>query len=176
MILKVRQSEENEWGYVESFEVYSYKGEGFISVITGISVTEDGVGLTQPYIMRGNQFIPLDVIDEEMGIDKYIKSKKPFYSKIEDGFVVKLKVRCIFDTGEYIPEKSVLDVYTPACEEMGIRNGELFLRKILNTSEEFKSLLSSLAEDVAKCRGDREVFLRSRCSSGVLDPNEVLDI
>lgn len=178
MKLTVRMSDKSpKWGYVEKFDVYRYDNEGFITVITGLHVIGPGEAtLTQPYVLRGGEFIPLNVIEEEMGIAKYIKAKKPFYSLIEDGYVIQLKVRLNFETGEYIPKKSILEVYTPEIKNCGVLDGTMFLRRILSHPPKLKELLHSLAAEVATCKGDKEVFLKSRCQKAIIPKDEVVNI
>lgn len=197
--IKKAPNSNEDWGLLETYEVYCYKGKGYIKIVNGICNSPSGFKFTQPYILRGGNFLPLDIIDKEMGIDKYIKSKKPFYSLASDGLIVNLKVGCDFETGGFLPEKSILRLYRPmmrvshpmcqgyyagqesATDERVVapvinESGNLVTSEILNLTQEGRDVLAMLAADVAKTKGNREKFLRSRCANATLDPDEVLDI
>lgn len=97
MELKVRNSKDNEWGFVEGFKVWRWDNKGYVEAVVGVTV--DG-NFTKPYVRRGGDFIPLSEIEESIGIDKYIKAKKPFYSLLKDCFVVRVRVGMNFLQGK----------------------------------------------------------------------------
>ena len=161
MDVTIRKSEDNQWGFVESFSVYRYGGKGVVNVL--LSVTAEG-RIAPAYVMRGGKFVPVDTIDNEMGIDKYIKAKKPFYTLLSDGFIAN--VRAGFNTvnGEFLPEKSSFSVFKFASnpDTVGISEGMLSLRKIHESSEQLETLMTKIARQVSLCRGDRRIYLLSR--------------
>lgn len=163
MVLQVKKDSDNEWGFVENFSLYKYGDTGNIT-ITGV-VTPEGK-LSTPYVLRGNTYIPLKTIEEEMGIEKYIKAKKPFYSRLSDGFIVQIKAGVNFDTGEFLEDKTSYVVYRVLRRKestSGNANScELELGRILEVTSELKELMLKLAKEVVLCKGDRELYLRSR--------------
>lgn len=160
MKVTIRKSKNNEWGFVEGYSQYRYLGKGSITVTVGITV--DGK-MTIPYILRGEEFIPLKQIDEEMGIDKYIKAKKPFYSLLSDGFIAQLKVGLDYETGEYLPDKSCYNVYKIVGKKViSPIECELNLVRLLETTDKINDLMISLSREIASYKGDKELFLRER--------------
>lgn len=160
MKLTIRKSKDDKWGFVETYSSYSYLLKGSITVTVGVTV--DGT-LTKPYVLRGEEFIPLSQIEEEMGIEKYIKAKKPFYSLLSDGFIVQLKVGLDFRTGEYLPDKSCYTVYKVTDKKViSPIECELSLVRILDTTDKLNELMENLGREVASYKGDRATFLRAR--------------
>lgn len=160
MKLTIRKSKDDKWGFVETYSSYSYLLKGSITVTVGVTV--DGT-LTKPYVLRGEEFIPLSQIEEEMGIDKYIKAKKPFYSLLSDGFIVQLKVGLDFRTGEYLPDKSCYTVYKVTDKKViSPIECELSLVRILDTTDKLNELMENLGKEIASYKGDRATFLRAR--------------
>lgn len=160
MKLTIRKSKDDKWGFVETYSSYSYLLKGSITVTVGVTV--DGT-LTKPYVLRGEEFIPLSQIEEEMGIEKYIKAKKPFYSLLSDGFIVQLKVGLDFRTGEYLPDKSCYTVYKVTDKKViSPIECELSLVRILDTTDKLNELMENLGKEVASYKGDRATFLRAR--------------
>lgn len=160
MNLNIRKGESGEWGFVESFENYRYNDKGTVTVL--LVVTHEGK-LSTPYVFRGGDFIPASVIHEEMGIEKYLKAKKPFYSRLSDGFIVKLKAGTDFLSGEHVPENTSYEVYQISkTVAVSVNQGRLTVRKLLEIPDKVKDLMTELAVEVAKCKGNRETFLLSR--------------
>lgn len=160
MDLTIRMSKDNKWCCVESFNVYRYLDTGSISVTVGIS--PEGK-MVSPYVLRDEMFIPLKVIDEEMGIDKYIKAKKPFYSALAEGFIVSIKAGVNFVTGELIPEKTTYSVYSISSRGEVVSNtSTLKLKRVLEIPDSVNDLMMKIAGEIASCKGNREVFLRNR--------------
>lgn len=158
MLLKARCSKNNEWGFLEKYDVYRYNDTGYVKALC--SVTSDKI-LAPVYAFRGEEFIPLVDIDEEVGIDRYVKAKKPFYSKLKEGFVVVLKAEVNFRTKEYLPEKSTYEVYTingiPGKVEEGIH-----FKRVKEVPKEFADVVEEPLRLLGESMGDRVKFLRSR--------------
>lgn len=166
--MKVRiKNDGKNWGFVEKYDIYKYQGKGFKKAIVGISLEGSEATLTEPYIFRRNSFEPLRTIEKEMGIEKYIKAKKPFYSLINEGLVVSLHARVDFETGEYIPEDSKYIIYTKN-DFMDLKEEELFLTAIpavpKELDEEIFKLMGILAE--SDTRAD---FFRKRMEDSVVE-------
>lgn len=160
MDVKIRKSKDNVWGFVESFSSYQTVSTGNIKVVCAI--TPEGK-LAEPYVFRDEQFIPLKQIDEEMGIEKYIKAKKPFYSNLSDGFIAFIKAGVDYVEEEFLPEKTDFVIYQVAGKELESPvKGVLHLKRVLDIPENLKVLMMNLAKEVSECYGDREVFLRRR--------------
>lgn len=159
-----RASVTDTWGYVEQFTRYIWNDKGYVDVVTSVSHNKDidSFFFSKPYVLRGGCFVPLKDIDEEVGIDRYIKAKKPFYSLVGDGFVVHIKSRVDYQTGECDLSKSIVEALQYYSEESHGDEGDLFTKKILNMNTDLKNVLEFLAVELAKCKGDKEAFMRSR--------------
>lgn len=160
MEVTIRKDKNDKWCFVETFNVYNYLDKGNITVTVGIS--PEGK-LVTPYILRNDTFIPLSVIEEEMGINKYIKAKKPFYCNLSDGFIASIKVGVDFKTGELLKDKTTYSVFSIASRDDVLSNTtKLHLSRILEVPEQVNELMFNVANEIAKCKGDREAYLRGR--------------
>ena len=161
MKVKVRQDRNNIWGFVEQYSAYAYDGKGYIEVVTGINHDGD---MVVPYVMRNNEFISLDVIDREVGIDRYIKAKKPFYCRLQDGFIARIRVGVDYSTFAMVPEKSIFEVYTVDKRNLmdTINGGELSLVRVSELNDSVNNLLVGTAKNILQYRGSREQLLKSR--------------
>lgn len=157
MNLKVKKSKTNEWGFVESYRVYEPVGRGYIEAIVGI--TADGK-FTKPYIYRGEEFIPLEEVDKEVSVSKYIKAKKPFYSKLADCFVVKMRASVYIYDKKYYKDSSSFEVYT--FNELSSLGDTVSFKKVLNVPEAINVIMEGLLRELGESFGDREKFLRGR--------------
>lgn len=159
MELKVRESKTNEWGFVEGFKKWNYLNKGYIEAVVGVTVSGS---FTVPYVYRKDEFLPASVIDKEIGIDKYIKAKKPFYSLLSDGFVVKIRAGMDFITGELIENGSSFEVYT-VNTRIGRKGDKVPMMRVREVPDNIVTLMNDkLIPELAKCGGDREIFLRLR--------------
>lgn len=159
MNVKIKKDKNNDWGMVESFQVYRYDSHGTITATVIVGVNGE---IVKPYCFRKEEFIPASQIEEEMGIEKYIAAKKPFYSKVSEGFPVKIVAYIDFITGEIDRKKSYCDMFTVASTKVAVNSGSMCLSRILNMTESLERLCDGLIENVASCRGNREKFLKSR--------------
>lgn len=158
MIIKARKSKENEWGFLESYRSYDYDGKGYVEALTAVTMNGE---LAPVYAFRGERFVPLEVIEEEVGIARYIKAKKPFYSKIREGFVVVLNAKVDFNNKVYLPDESTYEVYTLNGSPEDVSKGLPF-KKVLDVPKEFIDIVQEPLRLLGESFGDREVFLRSR--------------
>lgn len=157
MILKVRKDDKGDWGFVEKYKKYRYTDKGYVEALGVVSV--EGV-FVKPYVFRAGEFIPADAIDSEVGIDKYIKAKKPFYSLVKDGFIVSVRAAISFTENKVLLEESSYDVYimnapVGKCDEVSFK-------KVLDRSEKLDGLMIGPILTLGESFGDREAFLRSR--------------
>lgn len=160
MEVTIRKSKDNQWGFVETFNVYRYLECGSVTVT--VVVTQEGK-LATPYVLRGEEFIPAKQIEEELGLEKYIKAKKPFYCNLADGFIVSIKAGVNYVTGEFLPDTSNYIVYSLSEKSnMTTNSGVLHLKRVLNIPEQIDTLMMKLSKEVASCLGDRYNYLKSR--------------
>lgn len=167
MIINARKSKDNVWGFPETFKKYSYEGIGYVEVTAVVNPLGE---LASPYVYRGEQFIPAAKIDEEMGIEKYIKAKKPFYCLLNEGFIVTIRAGVDFLNKEYLPDKTSYSVYN-ICNfsNTDINSASIHLVGILELPENVKYLLDRLSQQVAECYGDRVAYLKGRFDSSSLE-------
>lgn len=161
MNITIRKGEEaNEWGFVETFKVYRYKESGTISAL--LAVTPEG-NIATPYVLRGSKFIPLDEIEREVGVERYLKAKKPFYSMLSDGFIAYVRAGYDFEKEEFLKDKTSYEIYTAGqALNLGTTRGTIKLRRIFETSVDLDKLMIRVAEELAKCGGDRLAYLTNR--------------
>ena len=160
MDLTIRKSEDNQWGFVENFSVYRYNNKGVITVTLVVTPEQR---IAPAYVMRGNKFISADEIDREMGIEKYLKAKKPFYSLLSDGFVAQVKSAYDCITGEFIQDKSSYGIYVRTPRSVtGISEGKLVMRQLHETSKELDDTMFRIARKISLCQGNRRNYLLSR--------------
>lgn len=106
--LKVRESSDGLYGFVEEFKTYKYNDQGYVEV-TGV-IGKKGI-FDEPYVYRSGSFIPLIKIDEEYGISAYLQAKKPFYSILSPNSIV-IRAKLWYDINKGIlEEKSEFDIY-----------------------------------------------------------------
>lgn len=170
MQLRLRVDQDGQLGFVETHKIYRYGENGSISI--KISLDIDGVNSLGkpivPYVYRGGSFIPLSQIEKEMGIDKYLKAKKPFYSLIYNGsksyiLVLSAKIYINADTGDYDPEKSSFKIYKLNSVQPTSDGGAVGkYSEISNYTDEYKQWFANFAKMFAKCKYDRGAFLRMR--------------
>lgn len=180
-VVNVRCSKDNMWGFPETFKKYSYEGVGYVEIV-GV-VTPEGK-LSEPFVFRGGEFIPASQIDSEMGIEKYIKAKKPFYSRLNDGFIVTIRAGADFTKKEFLPERTSYTVYRIEMVNGDNSNAQIRLVSILEVPGQVCEMLMNLAMEVAGCWGDRAAYLRSRfvesgeeeTEEGNADPSEVAGV
>lgn len=158
MLIKARCSKNNEWGFLEKYEVYSYNSKGYVKALTSIKMEGK---LSPSFVFKGDEFVPLSVIEEEVGIDRYLKAKKPFYAKLNQGFVVLLKAEVDFANRVYFPEKSTFEVYTLNGKPTDLNKGLPF-KKVLDVPKEFADIVEEPLRVLGESFGDRAEFLRRR--------------
>lgn len=164
MKLCLRESASGIWGFTETYEVYKYGDTGNIKIFT--SIDSESRTLSKPYVYRGQEYVPLSQIEEEMGIQKYIKAKKSFYSVVSSGtMIVKLKVGLNFVTGEYLEDKSTYDMYVFREGYSYAENNKDIIKSlvpIMQPTETVDKMIKDTMAQIALLKGDREKFLKAR--------------
>lgn len=163
MKITLRSDKNNRLGFVEKYNHYFYEDRR----VSVLCMAEVGGYFSEPYVLRGDEFIPAAQIEEEMGIEKYIKAKKPFYSVIGTGnIIVSAKIAMTLgENKEYIPSKSIYGLYYLDKNSLKcVGNGEwtAVLKKISATNEQIEAWIQRLGEQFVQCGNDRELFLKSR--------------
>lgn len=163
MKLELRCDKNNRLGFVEKYSPYFYDDRR----ISVLSMCDVGGYFSEPYIYRGDEFIPASQIDEEMGIAKYIKAKKPFYSVIGTGnIILDAKISMSLGTPSvYIPEKSLYSLYyldKDSLKRTGERSWEVQCKRLSSMNITIEGWLQTIGERFVKYEGNRESFLKSR--------------
>lgn len=162
MRIKLKSDNKGGFGFVEVFKPYYYN-EGAIKMKVIVDV---GNYIPEPYIFRGGVFVPASQIELEMGISKYIKAKKPFYSVLGTGnLIIDMRVCYDLHTREYIKDKSSFKMFGVVKDSLSLDTKEgwsVELRQLNSSNTELEKWLDNLASEVAKYGDDREAFIKSR--------------
>lgn len=162
MKLTLRSDSGNRLGFVESFSNYYYK-ERRVSLMCLVEV---GRSFPEPYIKRGGDYIPASQIDQEMGIESYVKAKKPFYSVLGTGTaVLKARIAMSLEDGSYLPESSQYELFfinKVSLVQKGVGEWSADLTRISVINDNLQKWFHKLGSEFAKCGGDRSLFLKSR--------------
>lgn len=162
MRLKLRCSDGGKFGFVETFLPYNY----ILGAVRVVALVKVGQGLAEPYIYRKGVFEPASVIDEEMGIEKYIKAKKPFYSVLGTGnAIIEARVAYEREGGTLVEKSSHYSLYIPvkgSMEIMGNNAYSVVANRLSNITPEIDSWALNLMKDIAKTQQNRAEFLKAR--------------
>ena len=162
MKLKLRCAEDGKFGFVETFLPYNYK----LGAVRIISLVKVGQGLAEPYIFRKGLFEPASVIDGEMGIDRYIKAKKPFYSVLGTGnAIIEARIAYERNNGELAEKNSHYSLYIPvkgSMEILGNNTYSVTANRLSNITPEINEWALGLMKEIAKTQQNRAEFLRAR--------------
>lgn len=162
MRLKLRCSKDGKFGFVEKFKSYNYR----TGAVTLTSLVRVGDRLAEPYVLRAGMFVPAAEIDKEMGIEKYIKAKKPFYSVLGSGNAI-LEARVSFnrEDGSLNESGTHYSLYIPvkgSLEEESDNTFTVNANRITNTVPEIDEWVQGLLNDIVKFQQDRKLFLQYR--------------
>jgi hypothetical protein len=161
MFIKLKADDDGNFAFVEKYKPYRYT-EGAIKLFM---LVDAGVGMTEPVVFRGNKFIPIREIEKEMGIDKYIKAKKPFYSQLGNGnLIVSMNIAFDLQTYELVEEKSHYQAYTVVRDSLRFtkEGWSVNARMLRSSSLVLDDWFKGLAKEIAKTGFDRESFLKLR--------------
>ena len=163
MKVTLKSDRNNRLGFVEKYHQYFYDHRK----ISVLCMADVGGYFSEPFVMRGEEFIPAAQIEEEMGLEKYIKAKKPFYSVIGTGnVIVSAKIAMTLgENPEYLPENSAYALYyidKSSLVNKGSGVWEANLKRVPATSDKIEQWFHEIGKKFAECGNDREVFLKSR--------------
>ena len=162
MKITLRCDDDNHLGFVEGYSHYFYDERR----VTALGLATVGGYFSEPYVFRGGKFIPAAQIEEEMGIEKYLKAKKPIYSLIGTGnVIVQAKISMSMQDNSYIPEKSSYTLYfldKNSLVPKGVGEWSANLKRLTTMNDTLQSWLHKLGEAFVKNGNDRGLFLRSR--------------
>lgn len=162
MRLNLKSSDDGKFGFVETYKPYSYSS-GAVSMRV---LANAGGYIPEPYVFRKGLFVPAKEIEEEMGIEKYLKAKKPFYSMLGTGnVIVDMRVAYEFKTCRYLEESSHFKLFGIVKDTLiQDENNEwsVELRQFTARNSEIDEWLKGLAIKIASMGSDREKFLLSR--------------
>ena len=162
MNIALRCDKNGNFGFVEKFKTYYYNN-GAISIL---ALADVGNFLSKPFVYRGEEFLPAEQIDNEKGVDKYIKAKKPFYSVLGNGnILLDMKVAFDLKTKEYIKEKSSFKLYGVVKDSLSFdkeKGWSVKTKLLTSSSSQLDDWLEFVAKKVAETGDNREMFLKSR--------------
>ncbi len=112
-VFEAKEGIGNTLGVVENHKHIYSCGYPTISVTCGVNAA--GLPLVPTYLTRKNKFVPLPEYDKDMSV--FIAGKMRTFSKFGD-FMLIVDAKLYYDpeTGEYVPERSVIDFYVPKYE------------------------------------------------------------
>lgn len=171
MVLSLKTDKNcQRFGFVETWKTYSYD----TGAVTIMAVVNAGKYVAEPYIYRGGSFVSAEVIDSEMGVEKYVKAKKPFYSLLGTGnLIVEMRVCYDLKTKAYIPEKSNYILYGVVKDTLSYTEEKgwiVQLKRITSVNDQVQEWLNTMGARIAACGADRKMFLKTRF--GGLDTDE----
>lgn len=161
MKLKLRKDEDNIWSFVEVYNDKAYyKGVQTIKAVIALSVNEDGTFSSEPYKLTGGKFNSLRDL-QNYSILEWLKAKKPVYSRLDGGLIVRFIVKVDTETGDLLEEGSSVEVYQPVFQRM--TESELPLNRVFSLPENVKDVLNSALHYYFSNPVSRSSFLERRC-------------
>ena len=160
MKIKIRKDSRNVWSFVEEWNnKYSYNGYSVAKVLVGMRLTPEGF-ISVPLQLKGGEFSPLESVLENYSLEQWLASKKPIYSSLGDGLIIRFYVK--YDYKTLIPdfEKSYWEVYSPVVDKA--TDTYVPLSRVFNLSEAIKSRIDSLMLELFSERVSRDSFLERR--------------
>lgn len=163
MILSLKADKNcQRFGFVETWKPYSYD----TGAVTILAIANAGKYVAEPYIFRGGEFVEAETIENEMGINRYIKAKKPFYSLLGTGNLI-VEMRICFDLKDrsYIPDKSKFVLYGVVKDSLSfdsVKGWTIKLKRITSVNDTVQEWLNSMGTQIASCGTYRDLFLKSR--------------
>lgn len=161
MKLKLRIDDNGQFGFVETYKCYKYD-TGAVKMRV---LANAGDYISEPYVFRKGVFIPAKKIDEEMGIFRYLKAKKPFYSVLGKGnLILDMRVSYNLKTLEFIKDKSYFNMFYVVKDSLCQKNDDWYvdIRRLSSSNDELISWLDNLGKKLALMGDDRKDFLKSR--------------
>lgn len=117
MKIKIRKDSNNIWSFVEMWNAkYMYSDYGVVKATSAV-VVRDGKFSLEPLQYKESMFQPLANVLEHYTLPSWLASKKPIYSLLGKGIIVKFVVRYDLTTYEADFSKSHFEVYSPIVEQ-----------------------------------------------------------
>lgn len=155
MKLKIRPNESRtEWGLIEDYGYYWYGGEWQ----TTLCIAAGGVPV-EPHLLIGGDFVPVSERLEAISIERYLKAKKPVFSLLGKGLIVKLT--CPAKKGGGVEEGSgSFSLWLP--KDVKTEEGILVCERAKEVPELVTSSMEGVLADFKRTAGDRAGWLTSR--------------
>lgn len=162
MRLEIKFDEKGRPGFVEKFKKYYYTNNS-VSIFCIANLYEQ---IPEAYVYRADEYIKTSQIDKEIGIYKYIRAKKPFYSLLTNGNII-LDLKVVYDDDfNYIKEKTVYTLYIidPSSIKRGPEKCTVDLIQLLkiDNREKVDAWIDTIANSLVSLNCDRELFLKNR--------------
>lgn len=110
MVLDLVKSNNDKFGFVEKYR--AYHAVGYFTESHLVGVNGDSLYIEAPYSFRGGYFEDLVDVESRIGLDSFLKAKKPIYSLLNPStIIVDMKIARETISGGYLPDKSVYKVY-----------------------------------------------------------------
>ncbi len=175
----------NDWAFVEKWNVYNYKGKGYCDVLVGF----DGHDFVEPCLTVRNEIVPISeqmrikgcAMTKESGrnfIETYLRAKDRICSKIGDCLLLSLRIYmdyAVIDNPKikypYFPRKTIYSVYKPLGYDTYFDEGDNTEKYVLNWEkieddelpQHIKDAISNCADKLSAVRNKRANFLYARC-------------
>ena len=157
MEVRVRRSEKSgNWGVIENFKSWRYKGKGYVEVLAGVDVNTGK--FVMPYVYKGHEFISADKIHNEVGIDRYVAAKKPFFTVIDNAIFMNIRVSVNYMTNTIDIESAEFKAYIP---ELVVSETAIVCKKV-QIPAVVEGNRENLISMVGNSFGDRTKFMVNR--------------
>ena len=160
MRIKVRKDSNNVWSFVEEWNrKYSYSDYSVAKVLVSIKLTPEGY-ISLPLQLKEGIFQSLETSLSSYSIEQWLASKKPIYSSLGDGLIIRFYVK--YDYTTLVPDfdKSYWEVYSPVVDKA--TDTYVPLSRVFTISEAIKSRIDSLMLELFSERVSRDSFLERR--------------
>jgi len=160
MKIKVRKDSNNVWSFVEEWNrKYSYSSYSVAKVLVSIKLTPDGF-ISVPLQLKDGVFQSLETSLVHYSLEQWLASKKPIYSSLGEGLILRFVVR--YDTNTLEPDftNSYWEIYSPVIEMA--TDSYVPLSKVYGVSGVIKDRIDSLMLQLFKDEVSRSLFLERR--------------
>lgn len=160
MRIKVRKDSNNVWSFVEEWNrKYSYSDYSVAKVLVSIKLTPEGY-ISLPLQLKEGIFQSLETSLSNYSIEQWLASKKPIYSTLGDGLIIRFVIRYNTNTLEPDFSNSHWEVYSPVIDKA--TDFYVPLSKVYGVSENIKSRIDSLMKELFSEQVSRSLFLERR--------------
>lgn len=160
MKIKIKKDNNHLWSFVEIWDQkYFYEGEGVIKSLFSLGLDVKGF-TANPLTFKEGVFQPLTSSLQHYSMEEWLASKKPVYSPLGAGALVKFIIRYDLSTLKPIFEKSSFELYSPILE---LATEEYVpLTRVFNISESLGAKLNSVMLELFSEEVSRKKFLERR--------------